>query len=178
MEDSTTADARHDEFLRLFSSHSQRIYEFILMLVLQQADAEEIFQETCLILWKKFASYDPAGSFRAWACKIAYLEVLQLRRTSRRLQTFSDEALALLADTALAHPDHVSRRQAALEACLEKLKPKDREMVEERYYHRRTAKEIAGFKSRSVYSIYRALSRIHLALLNCVQGQLAREGVQ
>jgi RNA polymerase sigma-70 factor (ECF subfamily) len=178
MGDTEVAEARHDEFLRLFSSHSQRIYEFILMMVLRQADAEEIFQETCLILWKKFDSYDPTKDFRAWACKIAYFEVLQLRRTSRRLQTFSDEALALLADDALAHSDYVGRRQAALEACLEKLKPQDREMVEQRYYHRRTPKEIAGLKARSTYSIYRALSRIHLALLNCVQGRLAQDETQ
>jgi RNA polymerase sigma-70 factor (ECF subfamily) len=175
MEDAYIREAQHDEFLRLFSSHSQRIYEFILTLVMRQADAEEIFQDTSLILWKKFDSYDPEGNFRAWACRIAYLEVLQLRRTSRRLQTFSDEALALLAEKAIAHSDDLGRRQTALEECLEKLQPQDREMIEQRYYHRRAPKEIATLKTCSVYSVYRALARVHSALLNCVQIQLSRE---
>src|SRR5258708_29748885 len=121
-----TRDAQSAKFLRLFSSNSKRIYEFILTLVMRQADAEETFEDTSLILWKKFDSYDPEGNFRAWACRIAYLEVLQLRRTSRRLQTFSDEALALLAEKAIAHSDDLGRRQTALEECLEKLQPQDR----------------------------------------------------
>jgi RNA polymerase sigma-70 factor (ECF subfamily) len=175
MEDAKSNELRHDEFLRLFSSHSQRIYEFILTLVMRQADAEEIFQDTSLILWKKFDSYDPAGNFRAWACRIAYLEVLELRRTSRRLQTFSDEALALLAEEAIVHSDDLGRRQLALEECLEKLQPPDREMIEQRYYHRRAPKEIAALRACSVYSVYRALARVHSALLNCVQTSLSRE---
>lgn len=175
MEDAKSNEAKHDEFLRLFSSHSQRIYEFILTLVMRQADADEIFQDTSLILWKKFDSYDPNGNFRAWACRIAYLEVLQLRRTSRRLLTFGDEALALLAEKAIAHSDDSGRRQAALEACLERLQPPDREMIEHRYYHRRPPKEIATLRACSVYSIYRALARVHSALLNCVQNRLSRE---
>ena len=111
MEDAKLTEAQHDEFLRLFSSHSQRIYEFILMLVMRRADAEEVFQNTCLILWKKFHGYDPAGNFHAWACRIAYLEILQMRRTNRRLQTFSEEALALLADKALAHSNGLGQRR-------------------------------------------------------------------
>jgi RNA polymerase sigma-70 factor (ECF subfamily) len=175
MEDTKSNEAKHDEFLRLFSSHSQRIYEFILTLVMRQADAEEIFQDTSLILWKKFDTYDPAGNFRAWACRIAYLEVLQLRRANRRLQTFSDEALALLAEKAIAHSDDSGRRQAALEECLEGLQPHDREMIEHRYYHRRAPKEIASLRDCSVYAVYRALARVHSALLNCVQIRLSRE---
>jgi RNA polymerase sigma-70 factor (ECF subfamily) len=175
MEDDKSLDAKHDEFLRLFSSHSQRIYEFILMLVLRRVDAEEIFQDTCLILWKKFDGYDPNGNFHAWACRIAYLEILQLRRTNRRLQTFSEEALSLLADKALAHSSNLGRRQQLLEECLEKLGSQDRELIEQRYYYRRTPKEIAGVKTRSVYSIYRALGRVHRSLFECVQNRLSRE---
>jgi RNA polymerase sigma-70 factor, ECF subfamily len=175
MDDGKSQDARHNEFLRLFSSQSQRIYEFILVLVMRRTDAEEIFQNTCLILWKKFDSYDPEGNFHAWACRIAYLEILQQRRTNRRLQTFSEEALSLLADKALAHSTDLGHRQQALEECLEKLGSQDRELIEQRYYYRRTPKEIATVKTRSVYSIYRSLCRVHRALFECVQSRMARE---
>jgi RNA polymerase sigma-70 factor (ECF subfamily) len=83
--------------------------------------------------------------------------------------------LALLAEKAIAHSDDLGRRQTALEECLEKLPPQDREMIEQRYYHRRAPKEIATLKTCSVYSVYRALARVHSALLNCVQIQLSRE---
>ena len=167
-----------DEFLRLFSRYSRRIYGFILTLVLRHADAEEIFQDTCLVLWKKFGTYDPQGSFYGWACRIAYLEILQRRRKYQRLQILSEEALAILADKALAHADDLDDRQVALEECLQKLARQDRTLIEQRYHQRLTPKEIAQAGARSVYSVYRALARIHTTLMNCVQLQLAREGVR
>lgn len=173
--DVVEADQR-DEFLRLFSRHSARLYRFILTLVMRHADAEEVFQDTCLVLWKKFDSYDPNGSFYGWACRIAYLEILQLRRKSQRLQTISENALALLADKAMESSDNLNARQSALEECLQRLKEDDRSLIEQRYHERRTPKEIAQIRSKSVYSIYRALARIHSALMNCVQTRMAREG--
>jgi RNA polymerase sigma-70 factor (ECF subfamily) len=170
------SEDQQDEFLRLFSRFSRRIYEFILTLVFRHADAEEIFQDTCLVLWKKFDSYDPQGSFYGWACQIAYLEVLQLRRKSQRLQTVSEEALAVLAHEALARADNLNSRQHALEDCLQRLGPEERTLIEQRYHERHSPKEIAAITSRSVYSVYRALARVHDALMNCVQMRLAHEG--
>lgn len=166
-----------DEFLCLFSRYSRRIYEFILTLVMRHADADEIFQDTCLVLWKKFHSYDPEGSFYGWACRIAYLEILQLRRKSQRLHTVSDEALAVLADKAVSQTDNLNARQHALEDCLQRLRAEDRTLIEQRYRQRRSPKEIAELGSVSVYAVYRALARIHTSLMNCVQRSLAREGI-
>jgi RNA polymerase sigma-70 factor (ECF subfamily) len=166
-----------DEFLRLFSRYSRRIYEFILTLVMRHADADEIFQDTCLVLWKKFDTYDPQGTFYGWACRIAYLEILQLRRKSQRLHLVSDEALEVLADTAIGQADNLSARQHALEDCLQKLRAEDRALIDQRYRERHSPKEIAGLAAVSVYSVYRALARIHSSLMTCVQRNLAREVV-
>jgi RNA polymerase sigma-70 factor len=173
--DEAKLGSRQEEFLRLFSAHSQRIYEFILMLVIRRADADEIFQDTCLVLWNKFDSYEPSGSFYAWACKIAYLKILALRRANRRLHVFSEELLGILADKAIANVDELGQRREALDECLEKLSQRDRELIERRYYDRRTPKEIAAAESRSVFSVYRALCRIHSMLFECVQNRLVKE---
>lgn len=165
----------HDEFLKLFSLHSRRVYEFISTLVLRGADADEVFQNTCVVLWKKFDSYDPEGSFYSWACKIAYLEMLYLRRTNKRLQTFSEEVLELLAENMLSRASHLNLRQSALEDCLQKLNVSDRNLIEQRYYFQKRPKEIARERTRSVDSIYRALTRIHMALRDCVGRSLVRE---
>jgi RNA polymerase sigma-70 factor, ECF subfamily len=171
-------DTRHNEFVRLISIHSQRIYQFILMLEIHGADADEIFQDTCLVLWNKFDSYESTGNFYAWACKIAYMKILARRRANRRLHLFSADVLGVLADKALACADDLERRREALHDCLERLKENDRQLIEQRYYFRLTPKEIAAAKSRSVYSIYRALCRIHGKLLECVQNRLLSEEMQ
>lgn len=165
----------HDEFLRLFSRHSRRLYEFILTLVLRHADADEIFQSTCLVLWKKFGTYDERGNYYHWACRIAYLEMLKHRRNSQRLHLMSEDALAALASQMLSHADHLNARREALEDCLQRLNPQDRRLIEERYHEHRAPKEIAAGKAQSVYSVYRALARVHSMLFSCVQLRLARE---
>jgi RNA polymerase sigma-70 factor (ECF subfamily) len=175
MDEVEAANAQHEEFLRLFSQHSQRIYQFILMLVIRRTDAEEVFQDTCLVLWNKFHSYDPTGDFNAWACKIAYLKILALRRTERRLHLFSEEVLGIIADQAQARADELGRRREALDECLERLNLSDRRLIEQRYYERSTPKEIAAAGRRSVYSVYRSLCRIHGALFQCVQSRMLKE---
>jgi DNA-directed RNA polymerase specialized sigma24 family protein len=136
-----------EEFARLFSRHARRIYGFILTLVFSHQDAEEVFQNTSVVLWDKFAEFQAGTNFFAWASKVAYYEVLNLMKSQRRSHTFSHEALESLATEAVALSDESSR----------------------------APKQIATMQSRSVYSVYRALSRIHMLLLNCVQRNLARE---
>lgn len=167
---------RHDEFLRLFSRCSGRIYTFILTLVMRHADADEVFQETSLVLWNKFGTFELGTNFYSWACRVAHIEVLRLRQKNRRLEVVSDEALNVLAETALAHADSLNVRAEALEHCLEKLAGIDRSLIEQRYHHQLTPKEIAVATARSAYSVYRALTRVHSALMNCVELQVAREG--
>ncbi|MBX3435180.1 MAG: sigma-70 family RNA polymerase sigma factor [Pirellulales bacterium] len=174
-ESDSSEQERHTEFLRLFSQHSRRVFEFISTLVFNSSDAEEVFQDTCVVLWRKFSEYDPEGSFYAWACKVAYFEILHLRRANQRLQIMSEEVLTLLADDLLCRSEHLTARRAALEECLDKLAAKDRSLIQQRYYLQHRPKEIARKEAASVHSIYRSLARIHVALRECVGRVMAKE---
>ena len=48
-----------EEFMRLFGAHRRRLYQFILSLVPNVQDAEDVLQETNIILWRKFGGYQP-----------------------------------------------------------------------------------------------------------------------
>jgi len=169
------SEVDRDQFARLFSRNARRIYGFIMTLVFSHHDAEEVFQNTSVVLWNKFSQFQPGSNFFAWASRIAYYEVLTLMKQRRRSRSFSDESLELLASEAAALSEQSSSRQQALEDCLSHLTAADRDLLQERYYVQRPPKQIAALQSRSVDSVYRALSRIHNALLNCVQSNLARE---
>lgn len=162
-------DLDQEEFARLFSRNARRIYGFIMTLVFNHHDAEEVFQNTNVVLWNKFADFEPGTNFFAWASRIAYYEVLSLMKQQRRSRTFSDEALELLANEAVAMSDRSTERYEALEECLARLSPTDRELLQERYYYQLPPKKIAASHSKSVHAVYRALNRIHNVLLNCVQ---------
>jgi RNA polymerase sigma-70 factor, ECF subfamily len=163
------SDLDREEFARLFSRNARRIYGFIMTLVFNHHDAEEVFQNTNVVLWNKFADFQPGSNFFAWASRIAYYEVLSLMKQQRRTRTFSDEALELLANEAVSLSDQSTERYEALEECLARLDPPDRALLQERYYYQRPPKQIAAHQSKSVHAVYRSLSRIHNVLLNCVQ---------
>jgi RNA polymerase sigma-70 factor len=171
-------DPDREEFARQFSRNARRIYGFVMTLVFNYHDAEEVFQNTSVVLWNKFAEFEPGSDFFAWASRVAYYEVLSLMKQRRRSRTFSDEALELLANEAIAISDRSADRYEALEECLGHLAPTDRTLLQERYYFQRPPKQIATMQSRSVHSVYRALNRIHNLLLNCVQRNLAREDLR
>jgi RNA polymerase sigma-70 factor, ECF subfamily len=168
-------DPDREEFARQFSRNARRVYGFIMTLVFNYHDAEEVFQNTSVVLWNKFGDFQPGSDFFAWASRVAYYEVLSLMKQRRRSRTFSDEALELLANEAIVVSDRSSERHEALEECLGHLDATDRALLQERYYFQRPPKKIAAMQSRSIHSVYRALNRIHNVLLNCVERALARE---
>jgi RNA polymerase sigma-70 factor (ECF subfamily) len=170
--------ARQHEFLRVFAENSRRLYGYILTLTLNHSDADEIYQTTSVVLWKKFDQFDSSGStgsFYAWACQIARLEVLRLRRQKRNVLVVSHEVFELLAADLADRSDELLWRDDALETCLDQLAPTDRKLIEERYYHARPPKEIAEDLGRSVHAVYRSLARIHSRLFRCVSGKMAKE---
>jgi RNA polymerase sigma-70 factor, ECF subfamily len=166
------AHGKEPEFVRLLTRHSSQIYGFILMLSVNRADAEDILQDTSVVLWEKFDTYKPGTSFQAWACQIAYYETLSRRRSQRRMQYLSDTTLALLANDALSIMEQTDLDKDALADCLEKLGEKDRRLIEQKYFVQLSTHEIAERSARSVHAIYRALSRVHGLLLRCMRRAL------
>lgn len=160
------------EFVRLLTRHSSQIFGFILMLSVKRTDADDIMQETSVVLWEKFDSYIPGTSFQAWACRIAYYETLRQRRSDGRVQFLSDNVFTLLASDALSIMEQTDVNKEALADCLDKLAEKDRRLIEQKYFVQLSTSEIAKRSERSVDSIYRALTRIHSLLSRCMHREL------
>jgi RNA polymerase sigma-70 factor, ECF subfamily len=101
--------------------------------------------------------------------------VLNLMKQRRRTARLSDAAMDALAHEAVALSDRSTARIEALDDCLDRLNAADRELIHDRYYFQQAPKQIAERRSRSQDSVYRALSRIHNLLQQCVERSLARE---
>src|SRR5215218_100140 len=68
--------AKNKPFLRLFLQNQRRLYAYILTLLPNRADADDVLQETSLVMWDKFDPADPPTDFLAWARRVAYHKVL------------------------------------------------------------------------------------------------------
>ena len=162
-------------FLRLFVTNQKSIYAFILALVHNYIDADDILQETSVVMWQKFGEYQPGTDFIAWGITIARYQVLKFfRLRSRSKVQFNDDLLHAISDSTEAQLADLDGRLRALRSCRKKLSEQDRSLVEMKYDQGIPFKKIAERTGRSVHVIYKNMSRIQNALLRCIDQILSR----
>ena len=164
------------EFVQLFTRSQRRLYLFILAQVPNPVDADEILQETNLVIWRKCDQFRPGSNFLAWGSQIAKFEVFKHRDRRRRERLyFSDAFVEQVAEDVLAGTDELERRRKALMECIEKLRPQDRELIQRRYAPGESGKSVAASLRRPVNSVYQSLGRIRRTLMECIHRRLAVE---
>jgi RNA polymerase sigma-70 factor (ECF subfamily) len=160
----------NETFARLFAQHERRLCSYILSLLGNWQAAEDVFQDTCAIMWAKFAEFQPNTDFASWACRIAHFEVLKYReKYKRRLPLVTDEFLATVAAAQESEAAKEDDWLVALEECANRLSVRDREIIARRYSIDCTIKELASQLNIPANTLYKALGRIHKSLLDCVQ---------
>ena len=161
------------EFVRLLTQSQRRVYAFVLAMVPNWADADEILQETNVRLWDEFARYSPGTDFGAWACTVARYQVLTFRkRQSRERVRFTDAFLDVVAEEWAAGDDDAADRHVALEQCVNQLAPVNRDLLRAYYRPGADAAAVADGAGRSVEALYKALSRIRRFLHDCIRRRL------
>jgi RNA polymerase sigma-70 factor (ECF subfamily) len=170
---------QHDQFVERFVRSQDRIYAYVATLLPNRADAEEVFQQTSLVLWKKWQQFDASRDFVRWACGIAHYEVSAFRRkhADRKRVYLRDEVLAQVAQVRLESLDLLEARRLALRQCLDQLKPRSRQLLERCYAGKDSIKRIAADLGRRPNVLYMILKRLRRALFECINRTLAAEGV-
>jgi RNA polymerase sigma-70 factor, ECF subfamily len=167
-------NATSEKFIELFTRSQRKLYLFILAQVASAADAEEILQETNLVIWSKCDQFEEGTNFFAWAAAIANFEVLRFRqRRQRDKHTFSQEFVEGIALEVVKQLDHTEDRQLALEACLKQLSADDMELIRKRYQPGESGRSVAGQIGRPANSVYQSLGRIRRFLMECVRKRMA-----
>lgn len=154
------------------------LFVYIIGMVPQPADAEDVLQETNRVIWERYEDFQPGTNFAAWAYRIAYFEVLTWRkRRSRRAAQLSDETLALLAADEETAAKGESARCEALRSCLAGLPDEDRALLQKHYAEERPVDSIAQDMGRRANSVYRSLDRIRVRLMLCIQHRIKLDGL-
>ena len=168
--------ARHDEFARAFVQYQDRVYGYIVTMLPSRHDAEDVFQQTSLILWQKWEQYDPERSFLAWACGIVRYEVRDfLRRRGRDRIVLSDRLLDELADMRVEEQPLLAERRGLLAECMKKLDFLARELIERAYAGRESIDAIARQFRITPNALYLRLRKIRRELMECVARSADRE---
>lgn len=164
------------DFLELYSSHYQRLQYYITALLPAANDAADVLQETSLVLWRRFDTFELGTNFFAWACKIARLQVMKFREQQGRSARIFDNSL--LEKLAVEAGDETLASGVALhtlENCLGKLCEKDRILIRRRYQPGASVQALSADIGRSANSLSKSLGRIRRVLMECIERTVARE---
>lgn len=168
---------RLEVFLRLFTPHNRHIFHFILSMIPNWSDAQDVMQETSRVLWEKFDEFELGTDFLAWALTIAKYQTLNYRKKRRRGGILLEDMAEVFLNDQQQHQDSMADKISALRVCLSKLNPSDRKHIQLRFQEERSPKHMAQDLGVTVKRIYRTEGRIMGLLLRCIRRRLFAEGV-
>jgi RNA polymerase sigma-70 factor (ECF subfamily) len=161
------------EFLRLYTAIQPKLYSYILAVVHNRSDAEDLFQEASVVMWDKYEMYDREQAFGAWAIGIAKNKVFEYLRNNKKTKVvLSDQFYCDISELAEKTTDDVKARIEALNDCMGQLREKDRKLMSLRFYSKKTVRDISQLLERSTNSLYKSYTRIICLLQECVSRKL------
>lgn len=166
-------------FIQLLLEHQSALRAFIVSLMPGSDDAEDVLQNTNIIIWEKMQTFEEGSDFRAWIFAIARNSVkAQFKANKRSKSPGIDEQLMIAIDEVWNRKSSRSTtfKQKALDRCLEKLKATELELIDARYSKGTNIEKYAQHIGRSADSLRTTLSRVRAKLRNCVQQRLQQEG--
>jgi RNA polymerase sigma-70 factor, ECF subfamily len=165
--------ARQEEFVVLLNGAHALLLRYIMSLVGNRHDAEDVMQRASVVMWRRFATFEPGTDFTAWATTVAFYEVRNFQRvTGRSRLEFDDDLMQTLAAERAQQVQQWSLRMEALETCVQKLDPASRELVESIYTRGVDVGTLAQQQGRAAQTIYNKLNFIRRALAECVQRRM------
>jgi RNA polymerase sigma-70 factor, ECF subfamily len=177
-----TSSEKRSQFAALFGQNQAQLFGYIYSLVRDLDDADDLFQQTSLVLWDKYDRFDPEKSFIAWACGVARFEVSNFLRSRNRNRLYFSDALGMMLIDAHEElvQEELEERRSALAECMKKLRSRDQQLLNDCYGQSTRIPEVARCWGRSTHSIHNSLRRIRRTLYECVNRPHARvqeEGV-
>ena len=155
--DGPIVDESRRAIIRLMTKYERMVYGYILSLVPNWADADEILQETNIRLWEEFEKFQPGTNFAAWAVRVAHFQVLTWRkRVSRSRLVFDQRVIDALAAAHCWTDEVFESRQIALVECVSELPVRSRELLRQCYMNGSKAKEVAVELNLSPAAVYKS----------------------
>lgn len=176
MHNNLPKNANTETFVGLLTANQRKIFAYIMSVIVNVNDSDDIMQETVKLMWKKFDEFRIGSDFLAWATTIAHYHVLEFRKQKRRNElVLTDDVFTCLQDQAATELQDSDDYLVYLNQCMSKLSTNDLGLVRMRYMNGLTVKQIASQFGRNLTSVYRSIARIQDLLRLCIKRQSALE---
>jgi RNA polymerase sigma-70 factor (ECF subfamily) len=136
------ADGNRTSMHTLYARHNVRVYRFILRIVRDTTMAEDLVSQVFLDVWRTAGQFEGRSQVSTWLLSIARFKALTSLR-QRKFEDLDQEDVREIpdgTDTPEASLDR-SNTSAILRACVAKLSPAHREIINLVYYHEKSVEE-------------------------------------
>src|SRR3979411_2166694 len=136
------ADGGRSAMHILYSRHHVRVYRLIVRIVRDASMAEDLVSQVFLDVWRTASQFEGRSQVSTWLLSIARFRALiaMCQRTHAALDQEDVREIADESDTPEASLDR-SNTSAILRACIGKLSPAHREIINLVYYHEKSVEE-------------------------------------
>jgi RNA polymerase sigma-70 factor, ECF subfamily len=161
-------------FSELVAASRNRVFGYIYAMLHNMSDAEDIYQQTTVLMWQKFDEFEPGTDFGNWALKIAYFNIKNFQRSQRRRHVFfSDAVMEKVASSYEARDaENALERLEALSHCVGRLSDRHRQILKQRYADNLPIRELAAGEGKTESAMAMLLSRLRRTIAGCVQAKL------
>jgi RNA polymerase sigma-70 factor, ECF subfamily len=127
----------------LYARHNVRVYRFILRIVRDTTVAEDLVSQVFLDVWRTAKQFEGRSQVSTWLLSIARFKALTALR-QRRFEDLDQDEVREIADDSDTPETSLERAttRAILRACVAKLSPAHREIINLVYYHEKSVEEV------------------------------------
>ena len=127
----------------LYCRHNVRVYRFILRIVRDATTAEDLVSQVFLDVWRTASQFQGRSQVSTWLLSIARFKALTAMR-QRRFEDIEQEDVRQIPDEADTPETSLDRSDTSeiLRACVAKLSPAHREIINLVYYHEKSVEEV------------------------------------
>jgi len=137
------ADGNRTAMHILYCRHNVRVYRFILRIVRDATTAEDLVSQVFLDVWRTASQFQGRSQVSTWLLSIARFKALTAMR-QRRFEDIDQEDVRQIPDDCDTPETSLDRSDtsAILRACVAKLSPAHREIINLVYYHEKSVEEV------------------------------------
>ena len=170
--ENTPNEDKSELFIMLLSEHEVALRRYVFVMLPNANDAEDILQESKLVMWRHFSQFEDNSNFKAWARKIIFNRILAFRKKKGKESNrfiFSDQFYEVIDNNIDKNEEIRDSQNSMLIKCINKLPVHHKEMIYLRYNKGKEIEDVAQEVKKSVAASYKIIARVREILRDCVR---------
>jgi RNA polymerase sigma-70 factor (ECF subfamily) len=165
-------DKREQVMLELVKHRSQ-LFAYIFSVLGDPDRSEEVCQNACLAIIRKWDQFELGTSFRSWSFAVARFEIMAHVQKRQEVPLAPEELQTLTRVwEEEPRPEAEDLKREALRRCVGKLPDQKRKVLQLRYEQGFGCERVADALGKKVGAIHMLLRRLREALRDCVRREM------